>query len=284
LGENYWTQVGRVFAVEDGDPAQQALGKIDTSVPHSARIWNYWVGGKDNYEVDREAGDQVMKVFPGIVDDARHTRAFLARAVRYLTGEAGVRQFLDIGTGLPTADNTHEVAQRVSPESRIVYVDNDPLVLVHAQALLTSRPEGACDYIDADVRASDRILAGAAKTLDFSRPIGLMMLGILGNVPDYDEALEALERLLDALPSGSYLVVNDGTTTNVERNEAVRQYNENSGSPHPYTNRSPGQIAAYFSGLTLVEPGVVPTSQWRPEPNPWPTTDVAVLCGVGRKI
>ncbi|MEU5698001.1 SAM-dependent methyltransferase [Streptomyces aurantiacus] len=269
--------------MKDGDPAQH-LTEIDTSMPHSARIWNYWVGGKDNYEVDRTAGDQVREVFPGIVDDARHTRAFLARAVRCLAGEEGVRQFLDIGTGLPTADNTHEIAQRVAPESRIVYVDNDPLVLRHAQALLTSHPEGACAYIDADVRDSDRILTGAARTLDFSRPIGLMMLGILGNVPDYDEALETLKRLLDALPSGSFLVVNDGTTTNVERNEAVRQYNENSGGSHPYTNRSPEQIGAYFSGLTLVEPGVVPTSQWRPEPNPWHTTDVAVLCGVGRKI
>ncbi|WP_328373699.1 SAM-dependent methyltransferase (plasmid) [Streptomyces sp. NBC_00445] len=270
--------------MQDGDPAQQALAKIDTTVPQSARIWNYWVGGKDNYEVDRTAGDQVKEVFPGIVDDALHTRWFLARAVRFLAGEAGIRQFLDIGTGLPTADNTHEIAQRVAPESRIVYVDNDPLVLVHAQALLTSHPEGACDYIDADVRASERILAEAAKTLDFSRPIGLMMLGILGNVPNYDEALGALKRLLEALPSGSYLVVNDGTTTNLERNEAVRQYNESSGSPHPYTNRNPDQIAAYFSGLALVEPGVVPTSQWRPEPNPWHTTDVAVLCGVGHKI
>ncbi|MGA4837684.1 SAM-dependent methyltransferase [Streptomyces sp. G45] len=260
------------------------MAKIDTSVPHSARIWNYWVGGKDHYEVDRAAADQVKRVFPGIVDDARHSRAFLARAVRHLAGEAGIRQFLDVGTGLPTADNTHEIAQRVAPESRIVYVDNDPLVLVHAQALLTSRPEGACDYIEADVRASDQILAGAAKTLDFDRPVGLMMLGILGNIPDYDDALAALGRLLDALPRGSYLVVNDGTTTHAQRNEAVRQYNEDSGSPHPYTNRSPEQIAAYFDGLTLVEPGVVPTSQWRPDDQgPEHSTDVAVLCGVGRK-
>jgi len=267
----------------DDDSARQVGARIDTSVPHSARIWNYWVGGKDNYEVDREAGDRVKEVFPGIVDDARHTRAFLARVVRCLAGEAGIRQFLDIGTGLPTADNTHEIAQRVAPESRIVYVDNDPLVLRHAQALLTSTPAGACDYIDADVRNPDLILAEAAQTLDFSRPIGLMMLGILGNVPDYQEAQTALKHLLDALPSGSYLVVNDGTTTDQKRNEAVRQFNENSGSPHPYTNRSPEQITAYFRGLDLVEPGVVPTSTWRPDPSPWPAGDVAVLCGVGRK-
>ncbi|MGW6458000.1 SAM-dependent methyltransferase [Streptomyces sp. NPDC055078] len=266
----------------DGDSTPQASSRIDTSVPHSARIWNYWVGGKDNYEVDQAAGDQVKQVFPGIVDDARHTRAFLARAVRYLAGEAGIRQFLDIGTGLPTADNTHELAQRVAPESRIVYVDNDPLVLTHANALLTSTPEGACDYIDADVRHPARILTEAARTLDLSRPVGLMMLGILGNVADYDEARATLAHLLGALPAGSYLVVNDGTTTNEARNEAVRQYNETSGS-HPYTNRSPEQITAYFHGLELMEPGVVPTSQWRPDPGSGRAADVAVLCGVGRK-
>lgn len=264
------------------DSAAQAWARIDTSRPQSARIWNYWVGGKDSYAVDRIAGDQVKAVFPGIVDDALHARWFLARAVRYLAGEAGIRQFLDIGTGLPTADNTHEIAQRVAPESRIVYVDNDPLVLRHAQALLTSTPEGACDYIDADVRNPAVILAEAVRTLDFSRPIGLMMLGILGNVPDYQEARAALQRLLGALPTGSYLVVNDGTTTDKDRVEAVRWYNENSGS-YPYTNRSPEQISSYFEGLDLVEPGVVPTSKWRPDPGPWPVSDVAVLCGVGRK-
>jgi hypothetical protein len=149
--------------------------------------------------------------------------------------------------------------------------------------VLISTPEGACDYIDADVLNPDLILAQAGRTLDLGRPVGLMMLGILGNVPDYQEARAALKRLLDPLPSGSYLVVNDGTTTNEERNETVRQYNENRGSPHPYTNRNPEQIAAYFDALDLVEPGVVPTSTWRPEPSPWQTTDVAVLCGVGRK-
>ncbi|MFF0449568.1 SAM-dependent methyltransferase [Streptomyces sp. NPDC004609] len=269
--------------MRDGEPAPQASDRIDTSVPHSARIWNYWVGGKDNYEVDQAAGDQVKQVFPGIVDDARHTRAFLSRAVRFLAADAGIRQFLDIGTGLPTADNTHEVAQRVAPEARIVYVDNDPLVLTHAQALLTSTSAGACDYIDADVRNPALILAEAARTLNFDRPVGLMMLGILGNVPDYDEARAALTHLLGALPSGSYLVVNDGTTTNEARNEAVRQYNENSGGDHPYTNRTPEQIAAYFDGLELVDPGVVPTSQWRPVPGADQAAEVAVLCGVGRK-
>ena len=181
-------------------------GRIDTSVPHSARIWNYWLGGKDNYPVDREAGDRYVEIFPGIIDLARHSRAFLTRTVRFLAGEAGIRQFLDIGTGLPTVDNTHQVAQRVAPESRIVYVDNDPLVLAHARALLTSTPEGACAYIDADLREPEKILDKAAETLDFSRPIGLMLMGILGHIEDYDEARSIVSRLLDRLPSTLLLV------------------------------------------------------------------------------
>ncbi len=170
-------------------PGQQPQAPtIDMTVPHSARIWNYWLGGKDNYPVDRAAGDQYREVFPGVIDVARASRQFLTRAVRYLAGEAGVRQFLDIGTGLPTVDNTHEVAQRVAPESRIVYVDNDPLVLTHARALLTSTPQGVTDYIDADLREPDKILEAAAKTLDFTQPIALMLMGIMGHIGDYDEA------------------------------------------------------------------------------------------------
>ena len=161
---------------------------IDTSVPHSARIWNYWLGGKDNFAVDRAAGDAVPQVFPGIATSARADRAFLAATVTYLAAEAGIRQFLDIGTGLPTDDNTHEVAQAIAPESRIVYVDNDPLVLVHARALLTSTPEGATDYIDADLRDPEQDPAEAAETLDFDQPVALMLMAILGHIPDYDEA------------------------------------------------------------------------------------------------
>jgi S-adenosyl methyltransferase len=184
------------------DPPQ-----IDTSVPNSARIWNYWLGGKDNYPVDRKAGDGYRAVYPGIVDVARASRRVLTRAVRYLAGEAHVRQFLDIGTGLPTADNTHEVAQRVAPDARVVYVDNDPVVLAHARALLTSSP-GATAYVDADLHDPERILA-AARTLDFSQPIGLMLLGVLGHIDDDDQARSIVKRLLDALPSGSYLTVCD---------------------------------------------------------------------------
>src|SRR5438874_6177217 len=195
---------------------------IDTTVPHSARIWNYWLGGKDNYAVDREAGDQYVKIYPGIVDIARAGRAFLARAVRYLTLEAGIRQFLDVGTGLPTVDNTHELAQRAVPASRIVYVDNDPLVLAHARALLTSTPEGVTDYIDADMRDPDKVLQDAARTLDFAQPVALMMLGILGNVLDTDEARSIVNRLVAAVPAVSYLVINDGTDTNERGVEGAR--------------------------------------------------------------
>jgi S-adenosyl methyltransferase len=259
----------------------QERPKIDTSVPHSARIWNYWLGGKDNYPVDREAGDRVIATFPDMPRTARSARAFLLRSVRYLVSEAGIRQFLDIGTGLPTANNTHQVAQRLAPESRIVYVDNDPLVLAHARALLTSTPEGACDYIDADMREPDKILAGAAKTLDFTQPVAVMMLGILGQIPDSDGPQAIVKRLLDAMPSGSYLAFDDGVNTSEAFNEAVRHYNET--AHNPYHLRSPEQITGFFDGLELVEPGVVELPHWRPEPTPFPDPEVPGMCGVGRK-
>jgi O-methyltransferase involved in polyketide biosynthesis len=236
---------------------------FDTTVPQTARIWNYWLGGKDNFAVDREVGDQVQRAFPQIVENARVSRAFLARAVTYLAGEAGIRQFLDVGTGLPTANNTHEVAQRVAPPSRVVYVDFDPMVLAHARALLTSAPEGATAYIDADLRDPDRILREAAGTLDFTKPVALILLGILGHIGDYDEARSIVRRLLDGLPSGSYLVHDDGTNTSDGVIEAARVWNQ-SANP-PYHLRSPAQIAGFFEGLELVEPGVVSVSLWRPE-------------------
>jgi hypothetical protein len=252
--------------------------KFDTTRPSSARVWNHWLGGKDNFEIDRTVGDQVRASFPAIVEAAREQRKFLVRAVTYLTAEAGVRQFLDIGTGLPTADNTHEVAQRLAPESRIVYVDNDPLVLVHARALLTSSPEGATDYIDSDVEDPERILHEAARTLDFGSPVALTMLGILGNVADYAQARSIVKRLVDAVPSGSYLVVADGTNTRRESVEGQRIANQ---SGHPYHLRSPEEIAGFFDGLELVEPGVVSVPHWRPETDAPPTAMGA--CGVARK-
>lgn len=258
--------------------------RLNPEVPHSARIWNYLLGGKDNYPADRAAGDKVCAVFPGMVDITRHSRAFIGRAVRYMAEQGGVRQFLDIGTGLPTVDNTHEIAQRVAPESRIVYVDNDPLVLVHAQALLTSRPEGVTAYIDADVRDPEYILREASRTLDFDRPVGLMLMGILGLVPDYDEARAIVNRLMDALVPGSFLGLNDGADTDPAYVRALSGHNKGGGVA-PYTPRSPRQIAGYFEGLELLEPGVTSCSRWRPEATPWgEPEEVAVFGGVARKL
>ena len=265
------------------DSGRQPKPTIDTSVAHSARVWNYWLGGRDNYEIDRTVGDQVAETFPGIVDVARHVRLFLFRAVRYLVEDAGIRQFLDIGTGLPTANNTHEIAQSLAPESRIVYVDNDPLVLVHAEALLTSAPGGVTSYIEADIRDPDTILRGAARTLDFSQPVALMLLGIMGQIDDSDQPGSIVTWLLDALPPGSYLALSDGTDTNPELNQAIAAYNQNSASS--YHLRSPDRITGFFTGLDLVPPGVVTTSRWRPdvrnadeEPR-----EVDAICGVGRR-
>ena len=263
------------------DPGPNAP-KLDTTVPHSARVWNYWLGGKDHYPADRMVGDQVMAMFPDITRLARADRAFLGRAVLYLAGEAGIRQFLDIGTGLPTANNTHEVAQSIAPDSRIVYVDNDPLVLVHARALLTSTPEGACDYIDADLRDTATILDQAGKTLDFTRPVALMMLGIVGQVPDSARPEAIIGQLMSVMTSGSYLALSDGVNTSETFTEAVRHYNEN--SANTYHPRSPEQITGFFAGLELVEPGVVELSRWRPDATPFPDAgEVPGMCGVGRK-
>jgi O-methyltransferase involved in polyketide biosynthesis len=261
---------------------QQRAPEIDTTVPQTARIWNYWLAGKDNFPADRQVGEQILEAFPAIVENARASRAFLARAVRYLAGEAGIRQFLDIGTGLPTANNTHEVAQAVAPECRIVYVDNDPIVLVHARALLTSSPEGVTAYIDADLRDPDTIIREAARTLDFTQPIAIMLMGILGHIGDDDEAQSIVRRLVAAVCSGSYLTVNDGTDTSDEVVEAARIWNQ---SANPtYHLRSPDRIAHFFASLELVEPGVVSPPRWRPEPSPSDLpAEIDSRCGVGRK-
>jgi len=262
-------------------PDDTAGTAIDTTVPHSARIWNYWLGGKDNYAVDRAAGDQFSAIYPGIVDIARADRAFLGRVVRFLAGEAGVRQFLDVGTGLPTADNTHQVAQRVAPESRVVYVDNDPLVLAHARALLTSSPEGATQYVDANMADPEKVLQEAAKWLDLSQPVALTLMGVLGHVVDHDEALAIVAGLLDGLPAGSYLAINDSINTSEALEEALRVY-EASGAV-PYRTRSLEQFTGYFDGLDLVEPGMVLVADWRPAPGADRGPEIPQEGAVGRK-
>ncbi len=264
----------------ENQPGQRP--RFDTSVASIARIYDYWLGGKENFKADREAAEAMIRQYPDIVAGVRMNRAFLGRAIHYLAAEAGIRQFLDIGTGLPSANNTHEVAQRAAPESRIVYVDNDPVVLSHAQALLTSAPEGACDYIDADLRDTGKILSEAARTLDYTRPIALMMLGIVGQVPDSDDPQSIIKRLLDPMPSGSYLALSDGINTSETFTEAVRHYNEN--SANTYHPRSPEQITGFFGGLEPVEPGIVGLTRWRPEDIPFANPgEVPGMCGVGRK-
>jgi hypothetical protein len=272
-----------LFVTDDSSAPDPVLSpKIDTSVPHSARIFTYWLGGKDNFAVDRVAGDKFRETFPDIVNLALIGRQFLKRVIRYLAGEAGIRQFLDIGTGLPAADNTHEVAQRVAPASRVVYVDNDPLVLVHARALLIGTPEGSTDYLDADVHDPEKIIAAAADTLDFTRPVAVTLMGILAHVDDYDEARSIVSRLMSAVPSGGYLAVRDGTDTDPAYVEAIRGYNASGAVP--YHLRSPDQIAGYFEGLELVEPGVMPCPLWRPDADSADAPrDASVLGGVGRK-
>jgi O-methyltransferase involved in polyketide biosynthesis len=258
--------------------------EISTEVPQAARIWNYLLGGKDNYPVDREMGDQVRRVLPEIDRLAVQSRQFLNRAVAHLAGDAGVRQFLDVGTGLPTADNTHEVAQRVAPASRVVYVDNDPLVLAHARVLLTSSPEGATDYLDADVRDPDTIIELAAATLDFGRPIALMLMGILEFVPDHDEANAIVDRLVGALPSGSFLALYGSTNVvhGARTDEGVRRWNEAPGTT-PMTIRTVEQIGRFFRGLELVEPGLVPIVEWRPVHPELVPDPVDGYAAVGRK-
>ncbi|MFD4583207.1 SAM-dependent methyltransferase [Streptomyces sp. NPDC058434] len=258
--------------------------RVNTAQPHTARIWNYWLGGKDNYEIDRETGDQIRTLHPGIGDYALADRQFLGRAVSHLVSERGIRQFLDIGTGLPTAGNTHEVAQRLAPESRVVYVDNDPLVLAHARALLTSTPEGSTDYLDEDLRNVDGILEHAAKTLDLSRPVALMLLGVVIFIGDHEDPHGLVRRLMDALPQGSHLVLSHTVTSPAmpDVDEAVAFWNEH-GTPI-LTQRTPADVTRFFDGLDLLEPGVVSCNHWRPDAADGPLPDeVAMYGGVGRK-
>ena len=257
--------------VERDGGADRELPPFDTTVASQARVWNYWLGGKDHFASDREASEKVLAAMPSLLQIARASRRFLADAVTLLARDYGIRQFLDIGTGLPTADNTHEVAQRAAPESRVVYVDNDPVVLLHARTLLTSTPPSVTDYIQADLREPDTILAGAAATLDFARPVAITLLGVLHFVGG-DEAYQIVDRLLDAVPPGSYLAVTHATLdpafggeAAVEANAAMNQMWNNS-SPTPITPRSREQVARFFRGLQMVEPGLVSMSRWRPEP------------------
>jgi SAM-dependent methyltransferase len=258
---------------------------IDTSVAHSARVYNYLLGGKDNFAADRAAGDRMIEALPNVVSGSRMNRAFLARVVRYLVTERGIRQFLDIGTGIPSANNTHEVAQRIAPQTRVVYVDNDPVVLVHARALLTSEGEGEVGYLHADLRDTDYVLRAAARNLDFGQPVALMMLMVLHMIPDTDSPHRIVATILDALSPGSYLALSHPPSDILPEGvaEVQRRFNESLGAGQSMTARSRAEVAHYFDGLDLVAPGIVQVHQWHPDREPDPDAPASIWCGVGRK-
>jgi hypothetical protein len=269
--------------IEPSRAAESPRPRLDTGTAYSARVWNYLLNGKDNFGADRAAGDKLMQMFPGMAGIARGNRRFLAQAVRYLAGQAGIRQFIDIGTGLPDSTNVHRVAQQIAPQSRIVYVDSDPLVLVHARALLTSVTGGPVDYVEADARDPETMLQDAAEILDLSQPTAVIMLSLLGEIPDSDHPGPIVARLMEALPAGSYLALSDCIDTNPALNRAIATYNQDTASP--YQLRSPQQFAAFFDGLAMIPPGIVAPAQW-PAGLTDTTTgpqETTTLCGIGRK-
>jgi hypothetical protein len=267
-----------------GFSAREMVPGLDTGHAHSARVYNYWLGGKDNFAADREAAEQAIAANPGIVADVRANRAFLVRAVRYLTSECGIRQFLDVGTGLPTASNTHQVAQAAAPEARIVYADNDPIVLSHAHALLSSTPEGACHYVDADLRDASSILRAASATLDLDEPVALMLLIILHLISDEDDPYDIVATLVRALPAGSYLVLAHPASDirAAQMAEMTKRVNQRMSGPKA-TMRDRAAVTRFFYGLDLLEPGVVQPQQWRPESGIVSPPQVTAWCGVARK-
>jgi hypothetical protein len=275
---------GQAGSGDQGFSAGEMASGLDTGHAHSARVYNYWLGGEDNFAADREAAEQAIAANPGIVADVRANRAFLVRAVRYLTAECGIHQFLDVGTGLPTASNTHQVAQAIAPETRVVYADNDPIVLSHARALLSGTPEGACDYVDADLRDTSAILRAASATLDLSQPVALMLLIILHLISDADDPYDIVATLLRALPAGSYLVLaHPASDIRVaQMAEMTKRVNQRMSGPKA-TMRDRAAVTRLFDGLELLEPGVVQPQQWRPEPGVLSPPQVTAWCGVARK-
>jgi hypothetical protein len=259
--------------------------KLDATVAHVARVYNYWLGGKDHFAADREAGDEAIRAYPDMYSSVRANRAFLRRAVRYLAAEAGVRQFLDIGTGLPSADNTHQVAQAIAPRSRVVYVDNDPIVLTHARALLTSGSEGATGYLDADARDTGKILTEAAQLLDFREPVAVMLVAILQLIGDEDDPYQLVATLMQAAAPGSFLVISH-VPSDMQRQaagvaEAAGRLSQL--MTQRVTPRSHAQVGRFFAGLDLLEPGVVPIQQWRPDSDAEAATRAGMWGGIGRK-
>jgi hypothetical protein len=268
----------------NGSASKSCPPAFDTSLAHQARIYDYLLGGKDNYAADRAAVEAWLEIYPDMAFSVRANRAFLGRAVRYLVAEAGIRQFLDIGTGIPTAGNTHEVAQAIAPETRVVYVDYDPIVLAHARALLTSSEAGATEYIDADLRDPTIILSQAAELLDFTEPVAVTLLAILHAIPDSDDPYAIVARVMDAVPPGSYLAISHlGVEFISEETRRGLEDTSRRASQQQYTHRGREQVARFFEGTDLVAPGLVPVEEWRPDPGTGTPGKSSLWCAVGRK-
>jgi O-methyltransferase involved in polyketide biosynthesis len=267
----------------NGDPAgaAQEVPDFDVSVAHQARIYNYWIGGTDNFAADRQAAEQAMQAYPAVATGARANRQFLARAVRYLAGQ-GIRQFLDLGTGIPSANNTHEVARQVAPGSKVVYVDYDPVVLAHARTLLADGPPGQVDYLDADLRDTGPILERAAATLDFSQPVAIMLMAILHAIDDEDPA-QVVRRLAGAVPPGSYVTLSHPASDIDPEKIAAATSRLNALSRQHFTLRTNAEVAGLFGELEILEPGVVRVEDWRPDPGGEPRYVSAMWGGVAVK-
>ena len=274
--------LGAVWSAADESPLSMAA--TNPNVPNPARVYDALLGGKDNFAADREVADRLAAAKPAIRHNARANRAYLGRVVRYLAAEAGIRQFLDLGTGLPSLDNTHEVAQGVALRSRIVYVDNDPIVIAHARAMLVSSPEGATAYLGADIRDPDWILEQASQTLDLDRPVAIILLGVLYMIPDSERPYETVAEYLHAVASGSYLAISHPASDidAVSAARAARQYDR--AFPTTQTNRSKAEVARFFNGLDLLEPGVVQLNKWRPDLGDVDLgVEISGWAGLGRK-
>jgi len=269
---------------DDVDSSDSRAASFDTNKAHMARVYDYWLGGKDHFAADRAAGDAVIQAYPGVITTVRANRALLTRMVSYLAGEAGIVQFLDIGTGIPSANNTHEVAQSVAPDTRVVYVDNDPVVLAHARALLTSGPAGVTSYLDADLRNPGPILEQAADTLDFSRPVAVMLMGVMHLVSEADDPAGIVAILKKAVPSGSYLALSH-PAADIDADEmADAQQRQNQMQAEQVTFRRRDEVAGFFDRLEMVEPGLVRAPQWRPRTTAEAEARAALWAGLGRKV
>jgi hypothetical protein len=267
----------------DTEHASRLESSLDTSQAHIARVYDYWLGGKDNFAADRAAGDAVIQAYPGVIATVRANRALLARMVRYLAGEAGIVQFLDLGTGIPSANNTHEVAQSVTPSARVVYIDNDPIVLAHARALLVSNPMGATSYLEADIRDPEPILEQAARVLDFSQPVAVMLMGVMHLISDEDNPSAIVATLMRAVSPGSYLAMSHPAADIDADAMADAQQRQNQAQAEPVTFRRRDEIERFFDGLEMVEPGLVRAPEWRPDLLAQANPGAALWAGLGQK-